>query len=353
MINGTSDDISKGQLAEMPKNNTCASGWMTEKGGLDSLDMGKATRRIYVDKLGFLKPTLKSTNQIKVRTTSSARTIQTADFFLSGLYPVTGNDTDVIINSFYLPPAIEDMTDNLSMCPKAQYLFDKIKNSDEFKEYLSQNSDYISFMNTLFTANTSVPLFTNTRTFYFDLLQPRACNNIPRPCNSDGQCTTEKMYETFRADMNWEYIYQKTMSQYSREYNILVQGFFISDLKSDLEDLVRNNKRSHKCSKNKAPRFYLYSAHDMTINNVVFSLLGDIPVTFLPPYSSNLFIEVWKNNKNGNLSVRIIYNNRILKVLGEAGSSKPWCDFNSCDYNTFINFLSKVEISDPISQCAI
>ncbi|OMJ23734.1 2-phosphoxylose phosphatase 1 [Smittium culicis] len=208
-------------------------------------------------------------------------------------------------------------------------------------------------MKTIFTTNTSTAVFTRTRSFYLDLLLPRTCHNIPYPCNSEGKCVTEEMYKAMKASMTWEFIYQKTMNRYSKDLNIVLHGFFLSDLKRDLEELVRNNKNRKKCPKKNNPRFYLYSAHDSTINHVIFSLLGYIPNTFLPPFSSNLFLEVWKNKTSGKLSVRIIYNNSILKVLGENGSSQPWCNFNSCDYDTFINFLSKVQVTDPVSQCVV
>ncbi|OMJ27846.1 2-phosphoxylose phosphatase 1 [Smittium culicis] len=353
MINSTTDDVSIGSKVVIPSNESCKSGSLTEKGGLASLDLGKATRSVYVDKLGFLDRTLKNTDQIKIRTSSSTRTIQTAMFFLSGLYPITGNNSDVIFNTFYVPSGIENMVDNYSICLKTQFISDKIQESDEYLEYLSQNSDKISMMNSLYEAFDGSPQFTKTRFYYYDSLQPRICHNLPWPCNSEGKCVTDEYYQTFRAGVSWEQIYIKTMNKYSPELKLFLHGFFLSDLKRDLEELVRNNKNRKKCPKNKTPRFYLYSAHDNTINDVIFSLLGYIPQTFLPPFSSNIFLEVWKNKTSGKLSVRIIYNNSVLKVLGENGSSQPWCDFNSCDYDTFINFLAKVTITDPAAQCPI
>ncbi|OMJ11182.1 putative acid phosphatase, partial [Smittium culicis] len=71
MINSTTDDVSIGSKVVIPSNESCKSGSLTEKGGLASLDLGKATRSVYVDKLGFLDRTLKNTDQIKIRTSSS------------------------------------------------------------------------------------------------------------------------------------------------------------------------------------------------------------------------------------------------------------------------------------------
>ncbi|OMJ14384.1 hypothetical protein AYI70_g7910 [Smittium culicis] len=143
------------------------------------------------------------------------------------------------------------------------------------------------------------------------------------------------------------------MTKYSKEYNILNQGFFVSDFTHDLENLVKNNLSRKGYNKKKSPKFYLYSAHDFTIQDIIFSLMGDTLSTFFPPYSSNLYAEVWKNNSSGKLSVRVIYNNRILKVLAKDGSSKPWCDFNSCDYDKFIDVLKKSGIKNPATQCVV
>ncbi|OMJ23735.1 2-phosphoxylose phosphatase 1 [Smittium culicis] len=71
MVNSTVDNIAEGTLVVIPSNNTCSPGGLTEKGALASLDLGKSTRSIYVDKLGFLSPTLKNSDQIKVRVSSS------------------------------------------------------------------------------------------------------------------------------------------------------------------------------------------------------------------------------------------------------------------------------------------
>ncbi|OMJ11391.1 Counting factor 60, partial [Smittium culicis] len=323
MVNSTTDLITEGELIELSSKDTCEPGFVSEKGGLTSLELGKIVRSIYVDKLGFLDPTLKNPDQLKVRIDSIPRSPQTAKFFLSGLYPVSGNDTGVIIKSYYLPLDKENTIDNWASCSKAQYLSDLIQSSDEYQEYLKQNPENISLMNTLYSTNTSEVYFTKTRYIYLDNLQKRICHNLPYPCNSKGQCVTEEMYKAFNAGVNWEYFYQRTMTKNSAEYSKLLQGNFIADFKRDLEESVRNNKNRKKCLKKKAPRFYIYTALDSTINNVIFTLLGDFPNTFIPPFSANLFVEVWKNNSSGKMSVRVIYNNQILKVLGENGSAQP------------------------------
>ncbi|OMJ18250.1 2-phosphoxylose phosphatase 1 [Smittium culicis] len=353
MVNSTTDPISQGKLIELSTNDVCEPGFVSEKGGLTSLEIGKTVRSIYIDKLGFLSSTLKNSDQLKVRIDAVPRSPQTAKFFLSGLYPISGNDTDVVINSYYLPLDKENTIDNWENCPKAQYLSDLIQSSDEYQEYLKQNPENISLMNTLYTTNTSDVYFTKTRYIYLDNIQKRICHNLPYPCNSKGQCVTEEMYKSFRAGVNWEYFYQRTMTKNSAEYSRLLQGFFIADFKRDLEEVVRNNKNRKKCPRKKTPRFYIYTALDSTINSVIYTLMGDFPNTFIPPFSSNLFVEVWKNKSSGKLSVRVIYNNQILKVLGENGSTQPWCDMNSCDYDTFVNFLAKKQVTDPATECAI
>ncbi|OMJ12554.1 2-phosphoxylose phosphatase 1 [Smittium culicis] len=70
ILNSTNENVSKGSPVVIPSKKLCESGQLTEKGGKASYESGKAARRVYVDKLGFLNPTLKNTNQIKVRTSN-------------------------------------------------------------------------------------------------------------------------------------------------------------------------------------------------------------------------------------------------------------------------------------------
>ncbi|OMJ23742.1 putative acid phosphatase [Smittium culicis] len=351
-LNDTSVDITKGQVLQIPYNPVCIAGELTQKGAVDSIDLGKSMRDIYVKKLGFLKPDLKSTSQIKVRTSNSMRTRQTANYVLSGLYPVSGNGDDVVVNSFYLPAATENIFDNLSACPKSRVLFNKMTASGDFQEYLGMNKDYIEMMNPMIAANTSTSTFTSSRAYYLDSIQGRICHDLPYACNKDRKCINDDMFNTFTADYTWETYFQKRLSPYSAEYNKLTAGLYLRDFKRDMEELVRVNKNRKKCPNKKSPRFYMYSAHDQTNHFVAYSLIAGALDSLAAPFSSNMYFEVWKNNTSGKLSVRAFYNNRILQVYGKDGSrTNPWCDFNSCDYDTFMNFLDSVIPQNPSVEC--
>ncbi|OMJ30263.1 hypothetical protein AYI69_g203 [Smittium culicis] len=159
------------------------------------------------------------------------------------------------------------------------------------------------------------------------------------------------MFNTFRADYNWELFYKKKFDTLSIRYNKLTAGLFLVDFKRYLEELVRKNKDEKNISKKNDMKFCLYSAHDHTIQYLVNSLLSEPFETLAVPFSANIYFEVWKNNSSGKLSIRAIYNNKILKALGLNGSTDPWCDFNSYDYNTFMSLLENIIPKYPSSEC--
>ncbi|OMJ20782.1 putative acid phosphatase [Smittium culicis] len=352
-LDDASIDITKGQVLQIPYNPVCIAGELTQKGAIDSIDLGKSMREVYVKKLGFLKPDLQNASQLKVRTSNSMRARQTANYVLSGLYPFTGNGDDVVVNSFYLPAATDNIFDNLSACPKSRVLYNKMAESDDFQEYLGMNKDYIDIMNPMIAANKSTLAFTSSRAYYLDSIQGRKCHGLPYACNKVGKCVNDDMYNTFTSDYTWETYFQKRLSPLSEEYNKLTAGLYLRDFKRDMEELVKLNKNRKKCPNKKSPRFYMYSAHDQTNHFVAYSLKAGVLDSLAAPFSSNMYFEVWKNNTNRKLSIRAFYNNRILQVYGKDGSrTNPWCDFNSCDYDTFMKFLDTVIPKNPSAECS-
>ncbi|OLY80866.1 Counting factor 60 [Smittium mucronatum] len=346
-------DASNGTLVTIPSQKQCNPGDMTEKGAQDSINLGRDIRAIYVDKLGFLSSDLKNTDQIRIRSSTSTRTIQTANYIISGLYPVGGPDSNVTFHSFHYPFNSENMYANSLLCPRVANLTNDIVNSPDFQEYLSLNKTAITLLNSMIDGNTSSSVdFTQTRSYYFDTLSTRICHNLPAPCNSDGECAGKDVYNSMFVGTNWEPLFQKRLSKYSQKYDLITAGLFLSDIKKDLEFLVRNNLKKKKCGQKESQKFLLYSVHDITLALLVNSLLADRHDSLIVPFSSNMFLEVWKSNSNSNnLSVRIILNNRVLKVVGIDGSDQPWCDFNSCDYNKFINFLNSKIPSNSTAEC--
>ncbi|OMJ18382.1 Lysosomal acid phosphatase [Smittium culicis] len=351
-LDDTSIDITKGQILQIPYNPVCIAGELTQKGAIDSIDLGKSMREVYVKKLGFLKPDLQNASQLKVRTSNSMSARQTANYVLSGLYPVSGSGDDVVVNSFYLPASTDNIFDNPSACPKSQALLNQIIASDDYQEYLGANKDYIDTLNKIISANTSTPEFTTSRKYYYDNIQARICHGLPYACNKDGKCINDDIFITFKADYTTEVFFQKRLIAFSPEYNNLTSGLYLRDFKRDMDQLVRLNKNRKKCPKKKSPRFYMYSANDQTIHNVAYSLIAGALDSLAAPVSSNMYFEVWKNNTSGKLSVRVFYNNRILRVYGQDGSrTNPWCDFNSCDYDKFMQVLDTVIPQNPSSEC--
>ncbi|TFK71894.1 phosphoglycerate mutase-like protein [Pluteus cervinus] len=69
--------------------NQCLLGELTDLGRQTTLNYGKALRKLYIDRLGLLPEKLGSTSEVYFRTTNMARTTETLQNVIHGLYPAS------------------------------------------------------------------------------------------------------------------------------------------------------------------------------------------------------------------------------------------------------------------------
>jgi acid phosphatase len=68
---------------------------------------------------------------------------------------------------------------------------------------------------------------------------------------------------------------------------------------------------------NTTQKFFLFSAHDMSVAAILTNIGYVPPETQVPTYASWIDFEVWEDAKEKALMLRIVYNGEVLKINGE------------------------------------
>jgi hypothetical protein len=111
-------------------------------------------------------------------------------------------------------------------------------------------------------------------------------------------------------------------------------GLFLNLINDNLASLATSSKNGTCAS----PKFYYYSAHDVTLNALLAALdFIDEQDLAWPKYGANLIIELYKSN--GNHTIEIRYCEQQYKITS--------CNLNkedSCDLSNFLQLISKHSI---------
>jgi hypothetical protein len=115
---------------------SCMTGQLTSQGVQQLEEIGRAFRTVYVDQLGFLPSTYSRANtSFYLRTTDVWRTRQSAESLLTGLWPASDLESDVIpLHSF--PAEIETMYANPTACDAVASVELQQYASDAWKAHL-------------------------------------------------------------------------------------------------------------------------------------------------------------------------------------------------------------------------
>ncbi|HBM16097.1 MAG TPA: acid phosphatase [Lentisphaeria bacterium] len=303
--------------------------WDIGKGELTALGMnqqnqlGAKMRERYVNSLKLLSEKYVN-NQIYVRSTDFNRTIQSAESFLNGLYPLglgpmltNGNPA---LPAAYQPIPIRTLPvpmDNLLLAHDAQIdefnkMCDKyLYSSDEWKIEESRYSGNFKKWSSIFGSKIqSIKDLQNIG----DNLNVRDRNGVPFPNG-----LTEQEAKTIIYLSDWLQAQQFK----PKEVGNFFGSEFLVKLRDDMQKAI-NNSQQYK--------YILYSGHDSSILPVL-SALG-VPLNLNPPYASHIDFELYKD---GNYyCVQVLFNGKNLILPGE--------DLSRC---SFENFSKIVEKSKP------
>jgi len=328
---------------------SCFPGQLTQKGSEQHVQLGKALREIYVDKLKFIDE--QSLSDLYVRSTNVLRTQLSVRSLLKGLMP---NRTEAI-TIHTVPKEIETFQINSKACPILKDIEEKLKNEDPWKEYIQRNllltktlDQYLGYsLNKNNEKNENYGY-----EYYVDTYLARACHNMELPC-IEGNCdyNTEMITQiNNNGDFEYEFLYSK--GENSKKYLTAGIGYALKEIIRNMEKVIGGKPFSRNNSN--VPTFYIYSAHDDSVGPIM-GALGIEPMEW-PPYASNLIFELWKKDDDkshvdsydfNDYMVRVIYNGKIIKT--------NWCDFNACPllslYDRFKEYFpSNNECFEPLNE---
>ncbi|KAI5121801.1 hypothetical protein M0805_009793 [Coniferiporia weirii] len=100
----------------------CFLGELTDMGKQSTLNYGRALRKLYVEKLGFLPSTLRNNNEVYFRSTNMPRTIESLQQVMRGLYSYSELSPGIIPQLRVRESANEDLVANAYSCKRLEQL---------------------------------------------------------------------------------------------------------------------------------------------------------------------------------------------------------------------------------------
>ncbi|OMH83532.1 Counting factor 60 [Zancudomyces culisetae] len=346
----------------------CKDGQLTDKGKSQHNILGENVREIYVDMLKYLDKYLSDGTSIRVRTTDVWRTQHSAQSFIQGLYPPYTRGDKVVVPLSHYPRPLENMRVNLEYCPRIRQIFEKIKSSKKFKKYLRRNKKKMKQISSVFGEYKYLDRKMKDSWFtIMDQLNTLRCHNKPLPCSaSSGYCATKEDAELALKNAIFENQIYRHNKEFFNEVVRLTAGTFMHELLDEVnmvieqDKLLNNqalNKRAHQkllSSKERLPKFSLYSGHDETISSILAALKVPAPLSDWPPYASSVFFEVWRSNSDNLYYMRVIYNGEVLGLTSKNSKQQHQtisCDLSKCPLVDYISYLNALLPRNVSSEC--
>lgn len=307
---------------EVPGN--CALGQLTSIGFKQQLDNGENYRKVYVDS-GFLLKNFSSVEH-RVRSTDIFRTLQSAQMFMTGLFPpsqpVEGRSGIMDINT--MDATYENLYPNSKLCPKSEeYILAYFKSSEFLDHYQSVSVQLVKDLQTALDDDT----FAYNGIFQlFDCLNVFKCHEVAIPPG-----ITQELYQRVTEEVTYvfNHMYAYPSMQEAAKVGI---GFFVKEMFKEVADMMDNESKL---------KFILYSGHDVTL--MPLQLAFNISDGVWPPYASQLIFEVYQMSDNS-FSLRILYNGKVQKM--------PFCNNKEmCDMDTVERHLATIEPESVEKNC--
>jgi hypothetical protein len=258
---------------------------------------------------------------------------------MAGLYPAkhrTQKD-DTVHHTIY-PDALENLVMHFD-CPAIQTLKKEMRAEPPLRKRIEQSMPTFQKLHAIFDDknHTDVDHFIAM----FDTLQARNCNDMPLPSYNglDVSATdleTVVSYEDFECEYMW-----RAGSSKPRRFSQIASSHLLKEVFMRLEGDENDNIQQDAPSI--SPKFYLYSAHDTTLLNML-GVLNSNDVRW-PPYASNLLLELWR--VRGKAFVRVIYNGKVMTPVDS------WCNLDKCDFDMFKEYLRPSLELDIVKECSL
>ncbi|KAF7910046.1 uncharacterized protein EAF01_003764 [Botrytis porri] len=259
---------------------TCQYPQLTIGGLSDGYQHGRDLSGVYgaTGKLSLF-PTTPSLEKTYFRSSESPLTQQSAGGVLRGIWPKYQGSI-----SLHQQASSLDTVNAGYSCPAIASTLAKIKSTAEWQAHLTATSALRTTLGNMFNADSSA--WQGTMDHFADNFQARLCNGYSLPCSptNASNCVNQEMAdEVFRAG-DWEWNYYWRANPYVQEYIQVVEGLFIGEIVSRLENVANGTIKGGK---------YGHTfVHDGDIGPVAGAL--GINALRWPGMGSNIAVEIWK-----------------------------------------------------------
>ncbi|KAI0064916.1 phosphoglycerate mutase-like protein [Artomyces pyxidatus] len=122
----TSSELYVKRISERPNGTAidgeCLLGELTDLGRISTYNYGRALRKLYIERLGFLSDTLGRPNDVYFRSTNMPRTVESLQQIIHGLYPMTKCDEGIVHEVRVRNGREENLVGNTLSCKRLEAL---------------------------------------------------------------------------------------------------------------------------------------------------------------------------------------------------------------------------------------
>lgn len=291
-------------------------------GKMQQFELGKWLRNRYI---GFL-PEQYSERDIYIRSTDVDRTLMSAEVNLAGLYPPEGIqvwDPDLKwqpVPIHTIPENEDPVLATKKPCPKYDLLLKKLQNTEQFKNINHQLHDLYAYLTRY--SGTTISSVEDVE-FLYNTLFIETIYNYTLP-NWTKPIFPEKLKP-------WA-AFSFAVDCYTKDLARLKMG----PLLNQIQEHFFNKTSTIKHRKTLTPKFWVYSAHDITIANILQSL-GAFEY-HSPPYTSTIVFEL-RSNSQGQFVNLYYKNTSVAREIVLEG-----CKFD-CPLNEFVSLLKPITLN--------
>jgi hypothetical protein len=323
-------------------------GQLTSRGFMQHIELGTSLGTAYNN---FLKQNIHTREDIKVRSTNYARTIQSVAAFLMSMLPDLGSPTVPVPVTVHQGDEKEVMHGINARCAPALHKAKEQKSKFTLDSYLR------SRLEKLFVVTKESESFANTGdmssayvTDIADAALPKLCHNMPLPCGStsDGACMTEEDVGQVMAQADRAFCNRYTGEDGGNDSTRINAYPFLKEMvHALLSNSNSNSKSSTNSNSNKKsgpkPKLYVYSGHDTVIAPVLAALgVYKSERCIWPPYASRVALELWKKTNSEESGSEGLYF-RVLYNGDDLTKNVPGCDGSSpCKIQTLHDRLDSL-----------
>eukprot|EP00446_Apocalathium_sp_SHHI-4_P025115 CAMPEP_0177260542 /NCGR_PEP_ID=MMETSP0367-20130122/59316_1 /TAXON_ID=447022 ORGANISM="Scrippsiella hangoei-like, Strain SHHI-4" /NCGR_SAMPLE_ID=MMETSP0367 /ASSEMBLY_ACC=CAM_ASM_000362 /LENGTH=502 /DNA_ID=CAMNT_0018715071 /DNA_START=28 /DNA_END=1536 /DNA_ORIENTATION=+ len=274
----------------------CMTGQLVEDGFEMEQNNGRRLREAYIEREGFLPPTLTDLDVagaealLSFRSTDVPRTRQSGMALFSGLYPASSMGTLPYMPLKTMDFKQENMLVNAKVCPATAVA------TDEFFEGLPTKDQLMAQCKQL---KPSQAFAKTSECFWYlqhviDCLMSRMCPTVPfSPHNSTVpeyfMAEGEQSFKTL-----WKLVDEAQWGYFKAMAKVGGMGSFANDYYSAVLQAV---DASRGAAATEAPKFMLWSGHDTGPMEPIYAALNLRPEPpYWPAFASMLVLELWKSD---------------------------------------------------------